>query len=156
MCPFWGTKLVAVGALLFVIGFELITCFFRFGLGKTSTGSTGFIGKLTGGVRIHHGYVGLLLILTRNLFPIFTLPFIGNWQHLAAIIGWGCVLSDLIHHFWVLYPIAGKHDFDLVYPRNSFPWLAELEAKWRTSPVFASIGIFATFVLCFLFLVISR
>lgn len=43
--------------------FELITILFRFGLGIQSTRDTAFIGALTFGIRIHHGYIGLLLML---------------------------------------------------------------------------------------------
>ena len=89
MVPFWGSHADMVGALVFAVAFELSCLIARFGFGKKSTQNTSLIGRVTFGLRIHHGYVGLALVLCRNLFPVTTLPCIDDWQHLAAIIGWG-------------------------------------------------------------------
>ncbi len=150
MIPFFGSKTDALYTLYFTIGFEVITCFFRFVLKKKSTQNTGFIGRCTGGFRIHHGYVGLVLILVRNWFPNEELAHAATW------IGWGCVLSDGIHHFWILWPFTGSHDFDLVYPVNSFPRLTTLEANLRGNKDFTLFSINATAILVLIFFSFPR
>ena len=89
---------------------EAVTLFFRFGLGLKSTESTAStIGKLTFGIRIHHGYIGLLLIIATYIFK----PKNKVTEYLP-IIGWSLFLSDIIHHL-ILYVVTGSADFDLVY-----------------------------------------
>ena len=36
-----------------------------------------------------------------------------------VIVGLALIKSDLIHHFLVLWPITGRHEFDLVYPERA-------------------------------------
>jgi hypothetical protein len=60
-------------------------------------------------VRIHHAYVGLAVIALGLLVargPALT------W---SLVIGTALVLSDLVHHFLVLWPITGSPQFDLFY-----------------------------------------
>ncbi|MFH1468454.1 MAG: hypothetical protein ABIO70_28955 [Pseudomonadota bacterium] len=103
-------SLLACGyGLALAVAMEAVTCLFRFGLGLQATRDTGFLARLTFGLRIHHGYVGLLLILLAALRP-------GLWRNLALIVGVGMLVSDLIHHFLVLWPITGSPQFDLTYP----------------------------------------
>ncbi len=92
--------------------FEGVTCFFRFGLRLQSTRDTGFIKRLTFGLRIHHGYLGLLAAGGALLVP----PeyWLRAWLLRGGI---ALVVSDLIHHFLVLWPITGSPEFDLTYPR---------------------------------------
>jgi len=98
-------------ALLLALAIEAVTVFFRFGLGWESTRDTAStVGALTGGIRIHHGYVGLLLILVASAFRRHPKA---RW---LLILGLGLAASDLIHHFLVLWPIVGSPQFDLVYP----------------------------------------
>ena len=52
-------------------------------------------------IRIHHGYVGIVLILTYFLFMKSSLLFIGS----------SLFLSDLLHHFVVLPWWVGKTEF---------------------------------------------
>jgi hypothetical protein len=98
-------------SVLAAILMEAITAGMRFGIGLQSTRDTGFIGYLTFGVRIHHGYFGILMLLVTWLRPE---PV--AWRHLAIIVGSGLVISDLMHHFLVLWPITGSPEFDLTYP----------------------------------------
>ena len=92
---------------------EAVTVLFRFGLRLESSKDTAStIGRLTGGIRIHHGYIGLTLIVIVALAS-------RRWPRLARwllIIGLSLVLSDLVHHFLVLWPIVGDPEFHLVYP----------------------------------------
>ena len=93
--------------------FELMTCVLRFGMQLESTRDTAStIGLLTCGVRIHHSYIGGLIMLAACWF----------WERFPRLAWWGLVLglslflSDLIHHFLVLWPITGSPQFDLFYP----------------------------------------
>jgi hypothetical protein len=92
---------------------EALTVLLRFGWELESTRDTAAtIGWLTNGLRVHHGYCGLVLV---------TLGY-GLSQHASKttrslyIVGWALIFSDLIHHFAVLWPITGSPQFDLFYP----------------------------------------
>ena len=99
-------------ALIFAAGAELLTVWGRFGLGVQSTRDTGLLGLLTFGIRIHHGYIGLLLIV----IAWGVIPNLGI-RNALLMIGIGLVASDLVHHFLVLWPITGSPEFDLLYPK---------------------------------------
>jgi len=91
--------------------FEGITCLLRFGLGMESTRDTGMLRLLTFGLRIHHGYLGVVLLAAAFLLP-------NGWRlrkwcfRVAAAL----MASDLIHHLLVLWPITGDPHLDLTYP----------------------------------------
>ncbi|MBU4487093.1 MAG: hypothetical protein KKD38_09220 [Candidatus Delongbacteria bacterium] len=70
------------------------------------------IGALTGGIRIHHGYIGLLVVIIYSIFLKRKNIFL-DW---LLIIGIAMVFSDLVHHFFVLWIITGDPEFHLVYP----------------------------------------
>ncbi len=72
------------------------------------------IGTLTFGYRIHHGYIGLLLI------PLGIALDEGRYRvgWLCFVIGVALFLSDAIHHFLVLWPLTGSPQFDFVYPKS--------------------------------------
>ena len=67
-------KLDLLWILALTILFEGITCFFRFGLDMQSTKDTSALKTLTFGLRIHHGYVGVLMVGVAYLMPA-TSPF---------------------------------------------------------------------------------
>jgi hypothetical protein len=98
----WGLVLAAA--------FEAVTCVFRFGLGMQSTMSTSFLAPFTLGYRIHHGYIGALMLL-----PVTVLPS-GGLRSALIIVGTGLFVSDIVHHFLVLWPITGSPCFDFRYP----------------------------------------
>lgn len=102
--PAWAWGLGLAGVI------ELVTAFFRFGLKMESTRDTGWLASLTFGYRIHHGYPGLLLLLV----AIWLAP--GPKRNWAIVLGLGLLVSDLVHHFLVLWPITGSPQFDLTYP----------------------------------------
>ena len=92
---------------------EAVTVFLRFGLRLESTKHTAStVGRLTGGIRIHHGYIGVAALLVA-VAVLGRFPGVGRW---LMVIGLSLVLSDLAHHFLVLWPIVGDPQFDLVYP----------------------------------------
>lgn len=96
------------------IAIECVTCFFRFGLNLQSTRDTSWLRGLTFGLRSHHGYIGMLLLAAAFLFAQEN----GLVRKLLIIVGIGLLLSDLIHHFLILWPICGSPSLDLVYPKE--------------------------------------
>ena len=70
------------------------------------------VGRFTGGIRIHHGYVGLLLMGLGALLRQKKLAC-ARW---LWVIGTALLLSDLIHHFALLWPLMNDPMFHLVYP----------------------------------------
>jgi len=102
-----------VWSVVFTIVFEVFTCVMRFGLRLESTRHTAStIGRLTWGLRIHHSYPGLLLIAVAS-WVWDPYPRLAFW---LLTIGGGLLLSDLVHHFLVLWPVTGSPQFDLLYP----------------------------------------
>ena len=91
--------------------FEAVTVLFRFGLGLKSTRDTRWLRRWTFGFRVHHGYIGLLLLLLAALLPLP--PILSD---LAIIIGIALAVSDVVHHFLVLWPLTGSPEFDIRYP----------------------------------------
>ena len=68
-------------------------------------------GVLTFGLRVHHGYVGILFLVVAWLCRARATRFA------ALLVVWGSalVLSDAIHHFLVLWPIEGSPEFHFWY-----------------------------------------
>lgn len=91
---------------------ETVTLLFRFGFGLKSTVHTAStVGRLTMGIRFHHGYAGVILLF------LLLCPGIKNSRYadLCFVAGMSLFVSDVIHHA-LLYFITGSSDFDLVYP----------------------------------------
>lgn len=102
---------LTVPTLVLTALLEGITAGGRFGLRLESTRDTAStVGRLTGGIRIHHGYIGVLLLLIAWRWARE-----GPARRWGLIVGWSLVLSDLIHHFVVLWLATGSPQFDLVY-----------------------------------------
>ena len=115
-----------IASLTFIL--ESITCILRFGLHLESSHDTPFVAKLTGGIRIHHGYIGVLMLMVlfmmnnnnNNRSSLCGHDFVTHHSHLrpwCRRFAWSLICSDLIHHFCVLWPITGSPHFDLVYPK---------------------------------------
>ena len=105
-------QVILYSAVLTVL-IEAVTVLFRFGLHLESTRDTAStIGRLTGGIRIHHGYFGLLAVVIAAAL-LHRRPLLGRW---LLVIGIALVASDLVHHFLVLWPIVGEPEFHLFYP----------------------------------------
>lgn len=106
----WQLTMAAVGL---TIAFELLTCVLRFGLKLESTRDTASVlSHLTCGYRIHHSYLGGVMMLVAAILWNRN-PRLMSW---CLAIGLGLFFSDLIHHFFVLWPIFGSPQFDLTYP----------------------------------------
>lgn len=104
--PLW--QAVVLGLLLAAL-IEGITCLMRFGLGLQSTRDTAWLARFTFGYRIHHGYIGALLLLGA------VLPGAGAWRNLLVAVGLGLVISDAVHHFIVLQATTGSSEFHIRY-----------------------------------------
>ena len=105
-------------AIVLTLLFEAVTVLFRFGFKVQATRDTAkYVARWTRGFRIHHGYWGVPLLL---LGGAALGASIGPAQAAAwmVIVGLALIKSDLIHHFLVLWPITGRHEFDLVYPQR--------------------------------------
>lgn len=110
-------------AVLWTVGltlvFELVTVLFRFGFKLEATRDTQALARWTRGIRIHHGYWGVpLAIIGAGLLLTPAAPGVGVafWM---LVLGLALIKSDLIHHFLVLWPITGSHDFHLRYPGHA-------------------------------------
>ncbi len=92
--------------------FELLTLVLRFGFSLESTRDTAStIGMLTAGIRVHHGYLGVLLLPLAAWLPRRALRL----ERGLAGLGGGLLGSDLVHHFGVLWVLTGSPQFDLFY-----------------------------------------
>ncbi len=94
--------------LILTLLIELITVFFRFGLKMKAGESTSALAGITFGLRIHHGYIGLLIMIAASFLN-------DKYKTYAFIIGTAMFLSDVIHHFIVLKLITGSPEFDIFY-----------------------------------------
>jgi len=99
-------SIVATAVLTAAI--ELATCAARFGMGLKSSTDTAFLKHVTFGLRIHHGYIGVLLVAASAMTG-------EKYRRLFQIVGWAMFLSDLIHHFIVLRIATGSPQFDIFY-----------------------------------------
>jgi hypothetical protein len=113
-CASLSFRKVVVYGLIAAVVIEAITIALRFGLRLESTRDTASsIGMLTLGLRVHHGYIGLLLLPLGWCFPL-------GIRNALWIIGIGLIVSDLMHHFLVLWPITGNPQVDFVYPEHPY------------------------------------
>lgn len=103
-------QLIIFTVVLAVV-FEAATLFCRFGLNLQSTRDTRWLARWTGGLRIHHGYIGAAALPPALFMPVD--PLVGQ---VGIVIAGGLLLSDLAHHFLVLWPLTGSPQFDLSYP----------------------------------------
>jgi hypothetical protein len=96
--------------LLLAVVFEAITCLLRFGFGLSPHSGGRVFAKFTFGIRVHHGYIGLLLVLLSYL-PLSKRATVWMFR-----IGVALVISDLIHHLLVLWPLEGNPQLNFFYP----------------------------------------
>ena len=99
-------------ALIMTFVIELATIMARFMFKLESTRDTAALAVFTFGYRIHHGYIGLLIIAVLLLLP----KLAGSHYNLIMALAISLVASDLIHHFLVLWITTGDPQFDLRYP----------------------------------------
>ena len=95
--------------LFAAVAIEAVTVILRFGFRLESQRDTSALASFTFGLRIHHGYLGVVLAVA----ALFVRDRAA--RNLVLIVAVGLVLSDLFHHFLVLWPIYGDPQFYLVY-----------------------------------------
>jgi hypothetical protein len=90
---------------------EMLTLFGRFGLGLQATRDTTILAKFTFGFRIHHGYIGLLLLVI-----VYCLSLKTPLKHDTAlyVVGASLLLSDILHHL-LLWLITGDPELHIKY-----------------------------------------
>ncbi len=93
---------------LWGLAIEAVTLAGRYLGGVQVTRDTSWLAPLTLGYRIHHGYFGLLILLFGSLLP-------GRWRRWGWTLGWALLLSDLLHHFVVLWWLEGDPQFHIRY-----------------------------------------
>ena len=103
-------KAAAAWCLALTIGIELFTCLLRFGFSLESQKDTAWMAPFTFGYRDHHGYWGILLAVIAAF----------GWRrrtirNALLIVGGALFLSDMIHHFLVLWPVTGSPEFYFRY-----------------------------------------
>ena len=107
-----GKKQLVIWSLIMTAAIEIFTVIMRFALDVQSTRDTASnIGVLTCGIRIHHGCFGVIIVIIALLLSKRRLA-LSRWILVAGI---ALICSDLIHHFAVLWPIVGSHEFDFAY-----------------------------------------
>ena len=104
-------KAALLWCLALTAAIELLTVFLRFCLGLTAQEDSAWLAPLTFGYRDHHGYFGVVLLIA-GLFARRR----PNLCRVFVIVGGALFLSDMIHHFLVLWPITGSPEFYVRYP----------------------------------------
>ncbi len=102
---------ICAASLAVTIVIELITVALRFGLKLQANTHTRWLSRVTAGCRIHHAYIGVAMLIASIFVDA------PSALHNALItFGSGVALSDLVHHYLVLWPITGDPEFCLRYP----------------------------------------
>jgi len=90
---------------------EALTIMGRFGLSLQAANPHAVVKACTFGLRAHHGYIGVICLLAaiclRDKLAL---------RNVLWVVGAALLLSDLAHHFLVLWLITGHHEFYFVYP----------------------------------------
>ena len=92
------------------LAIETFTVMLRFGFHLQAQAQTSWLAPLTFGFRIHHGYYGAVMLIAAAL--------LGRRKALRnalIIVGAALFLSDMIHHFLVLWPVTGSPEFYIRY-----------------------------------------
>lgn len=99
--------------ILLTLSIEAVTVAGRFVLGVEVISDTPpRLRNLTLGLRLHHSYLGAGGVFTAlTISPLF--PGIAMWVTVAGV---ALLASDLLHHFCILWPLTGHHEFFLSYP----------------------------------------
>ena len=99
--------------IVLTVVFEILAVTLRYGVGLEMTrDSASTVAGFTFGFRIHHGYLGAVLLVVAWC----CLQRGGTPSKVLTAVGLALVISDLVHHFLVLWPLEGDPHFDLVYP----------------------------------------
>ncbi len=109
---FYDLRILFLTAVI-TLAVEIITLAGRFLLGvKIFDDTPGKLRELTFGYRLHHSYLGLAGLFAGMVFSGFAPAWVG-WLYIGGI---ALLASDLIHHFCVLWPLTGHHEFFISFP----------------------------------------
>ena len=89
---------------------ELLTVVLRFGFRLEAQKHCAWLAPLTFGYRDHHGYYGIVLLIIAALVRRKK-----ALRNALIIVGAALFLSDMIHHFLVLWPVTGSPEFYIRY-----------------------------------------
>ena len=110
----WAAELspraVVLHGLLLALFFAAITAVLRIGGNLSMQRNTQWVAQMTFGVRIHHGYVGLLLLILAAVRP-----WRRDRRKQMCLMGIALVVSDALHHFVVLWIFTGAPEFNFLY-----------------------------------------
>lgn len=101
---------ILIYSLIATAGFEAITLLIALAAGWEMA-SAANLGWLTGGIRVHHGYFGILLLalaLVLRSRRAVMVPWL-------VVVGIGLLASDLLYHFLILWTVSGDPQFSFVY-----------------------------------------
>src|SRR5262245_40232996 len=109
---------VLTGTLVATVLFEGLALLFHFVFGwEARVTNADNLGWLTGGFRLHPGLLGLLMLVAALVFRARR-AVLTTW---LIILGGGLLISDLIRHLFILWPITGNPDLSLFYPQDVPP-----------------------------------
>lgn len=97
-----------IAGLILAVLFEAVTLVGRFGLGFRVADHREAVVRMTLGLRIHHGYPGLILIAVWLVARL--LQTRSSWPGLVGAVGVALVTSDAIHHV-ILKLVTGCAEF---------------------------------------------
>jgi hypothetical protein len=97
-----------LGGLVLLVVIEIVTLIGRFGLGMRAADHRDELVRLTLGLRVHHGYPGLLLVAVWLVARL--LHARGHWPGVVGAVGIGLLGSDAVHHI-ILKLVTGSADF---------------------------------------------
>ncbi len=103
-------RATALWCLALTAAVELFTCLLRFGFSLESQKHSAWLAPFTFGLRIHHGYYGVLLLALGAVLR--RRPALSR---ALLIVGGALLLSDLAHHFVVLWIVVGSPEFYIRY-----------------------------------------
>jgi hypothetical protein len=101
---------LCVATVLVTCAIELVTVALRFGCGLRSDTHTRWLAKITAGRRIHHAYLGVAVMATSLIVESSS-----ALCHALVVVGASLALSDLVHHYLVLWPLTGDPEFRTRY-----------------------------------------
>jgi hypothetical protein len=97
--------------LLLALLVEAVTALLRFGLGMRAADHQHLLRRLTFGIRLHHGYLGLAFLGGWAFMSVVPRFRAGFWRSGLLVLGIGLLLSDALHHLVVLKLATGGTEF---------------------------------------------
>ena len=107
----WAGRRPLAATLILTFLIEAVTAFNRFGLGLRATDHTHLYTWAPFGIRLHHGYAGLVLIAAWAIAALAQRLRGSVWRGALLTVGAALALSDGLHHFVVLRLIVGSTEF---------------------------------------------